>query len=269
MRRDPDGRAIRRYALAATLILGTLIVLLGLRARREAAPPDRTPQVAAMSPAEVAQDRAFVAAVARSFKHDNDPSGVRPTAAPRRNNRATQSPSTTGATSPEAAVSAFLKPFAHAGQTGGGGRATPRVLRLWHSVGEQVDPAAREALRFYRSAKTDPITDCGAGAVLLAMYTGDTGEIDQPAAITGSPLSAATHGDESIVTAAVRYTPRPQTTTEPPPAHATIKVLVIKRGARWWVATPAAFNPVPASHGGLTTRAQRAQHAKLVAGLRP
>ncbi len=45
----------------------------------------------------------------------------------------------------------------------------------------------------------------------------------------------------------------------------TVKVLTVRRGGRWFVATPDAVNPLHARTGGFTEAQLRADHAKLLA----
>jgi hypothetical protein len=163
-----------------------------------------------------------------------------------------------GASSPSRAVTAFLAPFARP-------VAPKRTRAVWRTLCDRVDPAIRRGLHFYERGRLDARANCGAVVALMVAYTGDGGGMAQPETITGTPLSAATRGGASIVTVAVRYRARRGGTAPPPPARATVRVLVVKRGGRWWVGTPRAFNPSYARAGGLTERQLHADHAKLMA----
>jgi hypothetical protein len=74
-----------------------------------------------------------------------------------------------------------------------------------------------------------------------------------------------TLGNTSIVTVDLRYRTVPYIQAPPTPTRARIKVLVIKRDQRWWVATPEAFNAAYASRGGLTEPELRRSYARLLA----
>jgi hypothetical protein len=104
--------------------------------------------------------------------------------------------------------------------------------------------------------------------VFVVMYTGDTGQMLAPTKISGSPLSAETSADTSVVTVDMRYESGKQhagTDAPPPPSKATIRVLTVKRVGSWWVATPNAFNPLTALGGGLDEAELRELHEKLLA----
>jgi hypothetical protein len=174
------------------------------------------------------------------------------------------------ASSPEQAVSSFLAPFARPVASGKPGESRDeqgkRAAAFWRQLCDHVDPAVRRELRFSEDARVDPRTNCGAVVALAVLYTGDTGEMAAPSAIEGTPLSATTDGDRSVVRVAVRYRARPGASTPPPPpAKATISVLTVKRRGSWWVATPTAFNPLRARAGGLSERELRAEHTRLLA----
>jgi hypothetical protein len=172
-----------------------------------------------------------------------------------------------GASSPAAAVEQFLAPFADEKPTPHGFRATKEMREFWASTCDQIDPRLRSVMRFYEEDDaTDPRVNCGAAVVVLVTYTGDTGEMLQPSRISGSPVSAETSADASIVTVEMRYeSPERHGTTAPPPAKATIKVLVIKRDGSWWVATPQALNPLHAAQGGFDASELREQYERLLA----
>jgi hypothetical protein len=102
----------------------------------------------------------------------------------------------------------------------------------------------------------------------MVAYTPDGSGMAAPSTLTGAPGPAKTHADTSIVTVVMRYHAGPGATEPPPPARATIKVLVARRDGRWWVATPDAFNPVNTRRGGLTERELRADYARLRAAAR-
>jgi hypothetical protein len=174
-----------------------------------------------------------------------------------------------GASSPEAAVERFLAPFASPPR-GDGPTADAEVQEWWASACDGVDPSIRRAMRFEPGERGDLRVNCGAGVVLTVMYTGDTGDMDPPSKVSGSPVSADTSASESVVTVDMHYESRPRPTGEPsdtaPPANASIKVLVIKRDGAWWVATPQAFNPLAAAEGGVSEAELRRQHSELLSG---
>jgi hypothetical protein len=131
-----------------------------------------------------------------------------------------------------------------------------------------VDPAIRHGLHFYADGTVDARTNCGAVISALAGDPGEGGPVGPAATMTGTPRSAATTGKTSIVTVVIHYVPVSGLTVAPPPRSATIKVLTAKRGGRWWIATPHAFNPAVAAHGGETPAELRAEYAKLLAAAR-
>jgi hypothetical protein len=175
-----------------------------------------------------------------------------------------------GASSPWGAVATFLAPFPHTPLVGlSASEQRPRALALWRTMCDRVDPAIRRGLRVTGDVTIpDAHMACGAVVVLMAVNVPDGSGISPPAAMTGTPRGAATHGNTSIVTVDVRYQPMPNPTAPPPPARATIKVLVVKRDGRWWVATPDAFNPAHAGDGGLTEPELRRSYATLLAAAR-
>jgi hypothetical protein len=167
-----------------------------------------------------------------------------------------------GASSPEAAVEQFLEPFAE-DYGSEAPTATEEVQEFWASTCARVDPRIRPRLRFY-DGPVDPDVNCGALVVLLVADTGDTSGMASPSKILGTPVSAETSLDESIVTVDMRYEVLSEPARRAPPAKARIKVLVIKRHGSWWVATPQAFNPRSAAEGGLSESELRDQHKELL-----
>ena len=177
-------------------------------------------------------------------------------------------PRESGASSPAGAVKRFLAPFAEAPGGTAGSTATKETKDFWASTCDHIDPLLRPRLRFYEDDPIDPQVNCGAAVVLLVMYTGDTGKMLPPTKIFGSPVSAETSADTSIVTVDTRYESPPALgahSAQPPPSKARVKVLVVKREGSWWVATPQAFNPLFAAEGGLSESQLRDQHKKLLA----
>jgi hypothetical protein len=175
-----------------------------------------------------------------------------------------------GTSSPTAAVSAFLAPFGSAVPRPSSPKSEDerrgRLQERWRAVCRRVDPAIRKGLRFYPEGNIDPLVNCGAGATFSAMYTGESNEMAAPSAMTGTPLSARTSDDTSIVTVAMRYRTSGGASTAPaPPAQATIKVLAVRRDGEWFVATPGAVNPLHARDGGLSERQLRAAYRDRIA----
>ena len=169
-----------------------------------------------------------------------------------------------GASSPEDAVSRFLAALSKAPQTKGSGEASPELEAYWRELCDVIDPEVRAALKFDDQKNGDASrTECGGTVAFAVGYTGDTGRMAAPSSIEGEPTAAATDGDSSIVTVAMRYASQPSPSAPPPPPTADVKVLAIERSGSWWVATPQAFNPLnavdPASESEL-----RAQHRKLL-----
>jgi hypothetical protein len=174
--------------------------------------------------------------------------------------------------SPQRAVESFLAPFPHKPPKSPVFSPTEhrrRVLVLWQTLCDRVDPAIRKGLRVPEEITIpDAHTACGAVIATMVMDTGEGNGVAPPTTIAGTPRAAATRGNTSIVTVDVRYGPMPTATLPQPPARATIKVLVVKRNGRWWVATPDAFNAKHASRGGLTASQLRRAHAELLAAAR-
>lgn len=170
-----------------------------------------------------------------------------------------------GAPSPEEAVERFLAPWSQDQKAVG--RDRQRVREFWERACDGVDPELRSRLRFYEDDDgTTERANCGAMVVTYVQYTGDTGEMAAPNRIAGDALGSETSGDESVVTVAMRYSAAPSHTLRPPPATARIRVLVVRRGERWYVATPRAFNPLEARDGGMTPAELRAEHRRLLKG---
>jgi hypothetical protein len=169
--------------------------------------------------------------------------------------------------SPQQAVATFLAPFPRKSLVGlSAAEQRRRALALWRTMCDRVDPAIRRGLRVpYYVTIPDRHTACGAVVVLMVLNTPENSDLVPPATVAGAPLAAATHGNTSIVTVDVRYRPLPGVVGASPPARATIKVLVVKRDGRWWVATPDAFNAEHARRGGLTESELRRSYAKLLA----
>ena len=170
-----------------------------------------------------------------------------------------------GAADPEEAVSRFLAVVAGAPDTRGG-QANEEVTAFWGELCDRVDPKIRPALRFDRGeGPADGRIACGGITYMLVAYTGDTGRMAAPSSIAGTPTSAETDGDTSVVTVEMEYRSRSTgRTSPPPPPKATIKVLAVERDGSWWVATPAAFNPLKAADGGMTEPELRAEHRRLL-----
>ena len=178
---------------------------------------------------------------------------------------------TSGAGSPQEAVSAFLAPYAKPFPSGPDVRESQRkqnAKHLWQTLCDRVDPAIRRGLRFYKDNSVDARTNCGAVISVLAGDPGEGGPVGPAATMTGTPRSALTTGNTSIVTVVIHYVPVSGLTVASPPRSATIKVLTAKRGGRWWIATPHAFNPAVAIGGGETPADLRAEYAKLLAAAR-
>jgi hypothetical protein len=172
--------------------------------------------------------------------------------------------------SPQRAVETFLAPFPRTSLVGlRPAEQQRRTLALWQKMCDRVDPAIRKGLRVPDEVTVpDAHTACGAVVVTMAMDTGETSGVASPSTIAGTPGAAATHGDTSIVTGDMRYGAMPNATAPQPPPRATMKILVVKRAGRWWVATPNAFNAKHASRGGLTAPELRHQYAGLLAAAR-
>jgi hypothetical protein len=174
-----------------------------------------------------------------------------------------------GASSPEGAVEHFLDVFSDPpdADPGRGGRATDEVTRWWARACDQVDPRIRRALHASED-RMDPRVNCGAGVVLQALETGENTGMAPASRISGDAVSSTPpRGGTSVVTAAVHY----ETTIHgqglrPPPAKATVRVLAVERDGGWWVATPIAFNPQAAAHGGLDANELKHEYEKLLAG---
>jgi hypothetical protein len=168
-----------------------------------------------------------------------------------------------GASSPEAAVEEFLAPFAEEYRPEGS-TAGEEIQEFWASTCARVDPRIRPRLRLEDEGSIDPDVSCGAVVVLLVAETGDTSGMAPPSKILGTPVSAETSFDESIVTVDMRYESRWEWGRRALPAKARIKVLAIKRQGAWWVATPQAFNPLSAAEGGLSESELRDEHKELL-----
>jgi hypothetical protein len=175
-----------------------------------------------------------------------------------------------GGSSPQRAVATFLAAFprdvpGHFVES----EARQRALKLWPALCDRVDPAIRRGLRPAPEATIPGArTACGAVVATMALDPGEGGDVGAPATISGTPRSAVTHGATSIVTVDVRYRASRANSGPPVPGGATIKVLVVKRDGRWWVATPQAFNPRYASRGGLSIAELRHAYAALRAAAR-
>lgn len=171
-----------------------------------------------------------------------------------------------GGSSPEAAVERFLAAFAQPPKPQGS-TASEVTKEFWAAACDRVDPRIRRGLRFDDDEPIDPRVSCGATVVLAVMYTGDTGQMAAPSAISGRPVGTDTSRDESVVRVEMRYRiDESRTYTAPaPPAVATVNVLVVKRDGSWWVATPKAFNPLHAADGGYSESELRKQHRELLA----
>ena len=115
-----------------------------------------------------------------------------------------------GASSPEAAVDQFLASFANPPQPEGSGTASEEVQEWWASTCDGVDPSIRRAMRFEPDERGDLRVNCGAGVVLTVMYTGDTGDMDPPSKVSGTPVSTDTSANESVVTVDMHYGSRPR-----------------------------------------------------------
>jgi hypothetical protein len=175
-----------------------------------------------------------------------------------------------GSTSPQEAVSVLLAPLAHRAAPGPAtDESRKRALALWRFLCDHVDPRLRAHLTTDLVSRSDPRANCGAAVAVAIRYTGDNGKVGSVSALTGKPVSADTHGDESIVTVGMHYVAAPNATAPPPPTRATVRALAVKHAGGWWVASPEAFNPAVASAGGLTASQLRADYAKLLAGANP
>jgi hypothetical protein len=176
--------------------------------------------------------------------------------------------STNDGSSPQRAVATFLAPFPRTVPSRLSSQAEQRrrALALWPTMCDRVDPAIRRGLRVPEEVTVpDARTGCGAVVVLMVLNPPEGSNVGSPATIAGTPRAAVTHGNTSLVTVDVRYRTVPYINAPPTPTRARIKVLVVKRDGRWWVATPGAFNPVYADRGGLTERELRRSHARLLA----
>jgi hypothetical protein len=164
-------------------------------------------------------------------------------------------------------VSGLLAPFAKAHRDHGRNeqRRAKQVQALWRSLCEHVDPKIRRGLHFYEKTKIDPLVNCGAVVSLMVAYTGDTGPVAAPDTIKATPISTATRGDTAVVKVTLRFTVGGGAEYPAPRSPVTVKVLTVRRGGRWFVATPDAVNPLHARTGGLTEAELRADHAKLLA----
>jgi hypothetical protein len=165
-------------------------------------------------------------------------------------------------------VATFLAPFPREVPSRLPSQAEQRraALALWPTMCDRVDPAIRRGLRVPQQVTVpDARTACGAVVVLMVLNTPEGSNVGPPATIAGVPRAAVTHGNTSIVTVDVRYRTVHYISAPHTPARARIKVLVVKRDGRWWVATPEAFNAVHANRGGLTERELRRSYAKLLA----
>jgi hypothetical protein len=171
---------------------------------------------------------------------------------------------TGGAPSPEEAVTRFLEPWSQDQKKLS--RDKERVLGFWERACDWVDPRLRPKLRFKEDAGENERANCGALVVLHVQYTGDTGEMAAPTRIAGTPVDTETTGDESVVTVAMRYSADPDNSAPAPPAEARIRVLVVRRDDRWYIATPRAFNPLETRDGGMTADELRAEHRRLLEG---
>jgi hypothetical protein len=176
-------------------------------------------------------------------------------------------PSGGGASRPEEAVARFLEPWSQ--DLKQLSRDKGRVVAFWERACDGVDPELRSKLRFNEEGGAGgERANCGAAVVLMVQYTGDTGEMRAPSRISGTPVGAETSGDESIVTVDMRYSvdSTRSRTVPAPPASARVRALVVKRGGRWYVATPRAFNPLRARDGGMSPAELRAEHDRLLDG---
>ena len=133
---------------------------------------------------------------------------------------------------------------------------------LWRRACELIDPRLRGRLRGYEDRPADA-TNCGAAVLLAVLYTGDTGEMLPPDRISGEVVSMTQDGDLAVVRTRVRYTTSARGSAPKPPAEATANVLVVKRGDSWWMAVPAALNPL-AVVDGLSESELRDAHEDLL-----
>jgi hypothetical protein len=163
---------------------------------------------------------------------------------------------TRGAETPQEAVERFLDVWDDSPSRGG----DKTVRAFYEGLCRRVDPDIRRGLGFYPGRPEGEEVNCGADVAVLAAYTGDTAEMTPPSRITGDVLSVATEGDASVVTVRMRYEGRATEFTPAPPAQATVKVLTVRRDSVWWVATPAALNPLEARDGGMTEEELRRDH---------
>ena len=169
-----------------------------------------------------------------------------------------------GGASPEDAVENFLEPFGELAKRAGD---EDEVRELWRSACEHVAPEIREAMFFQPDEEGgDDMTNCGAGTVLLVLYTGDTGEEPSIEAVSGETVAAREDGETAFVTVDLTYTGR--TRTGPPdalPATHRAEVMAVNRDGRWWVATPFAFNIIRARDGGMSEAELRKSYDEAVA----
>jgi hypothetical protein len=175
-----------------------------------------------------------------------------------------------GSGSPEEAVTALLAPFAKPfrGDPRDEQRRAKQAQAIWRSLCEHVDPDIRRGLHLDENSKSDPLVSCGAVVSLMIAETGDTGPISDPETIKATPISAVTRGNTSVVQVALRYTVGRGASYPAPASPVTVKVLTVRRGSGWFVATPDAVNPRHARTGGLTEAQLRADHTKLLTAAR-
>lgn len=173
-------------------------------------------------------------------------------------------PAQPGAASPTAAVGRFLAVFdVLPVATRDGDRR--EVQKMWANACARVDPLIRPKLHFFDEGEVTPLVNCGAVVTAEVLYTGDTGDMLPPSRVSGTALSADTAANLSVVTVRMHYESDGRVGLAPaPPTDATLKVLAVRRAGSWWVATPAAFNPLNAVHGGLDEAALRRQHRDLL-----
>ena len=169
-----------------------------------------------------------------------------------------------GGASPEHVVENFLAPF---GEAADRPREDEEVREFWRRTCENVAPEIREAQFFDpENEDGDDMTNCGAGTVLAVMYTGDTGDEPLVEGISGDPVATREDGETAFVTVDLTYSGR--TPPGPPdalPATHRAEVMVVNRDARWWVATPFAFNITKARDGGMSEAELRESYAEAVA----
>jgi hypothetical protein len=165
---------------------------------------------------------------------------------------------TDGPSTPQEAVAQYLAPWGDANLAGKGlseSEDKARDREFWNRLRKLVDPEVRGP-----ASRRD---EFGGAFALLTAETGEDSGLASPSRITGTPVSAVTHGSTSVVTVALRYE-YDSSRTAASPSSATVRVLVVERGGAWWVATPQAFNPGAAAHGGLSDAELRAQHELLL-----